>query len=102
MNIDELISVLAAIKAGEPIQYSPCGKRWSAAIGHGLQVAYMCSRIAEGWKFRPKPKPRELYVNEYPSGLSPLHVYTRGDADDDSSPTRIACHRFVQDLDYEG
>jgi len=88
MTIDEMIDVLQAAKRGETIQcrrklggdsWGDCLPLWSFDV----------------LEYRVKPKPQELWVNEFTGGIRSYHK-SRHDADAFKMPGRVRCVRFVE------
>jgi hypothetical protein len=53
----------------------------------------------EDCEYRIKRKPRTIWVNEYPAGLSDSHYNSKELADRGHALTRIACRKFVEVLE---
>jgi hypothetical protein len=85
----ELLPIITAFANGEEVQYKNTRGQWDIPDEYGL------SFIERPDYYRIAPKPRKVWVNEYPKGLT-LHCFiTREEADEaDVCKTRIACYEL--------
>jgi len=85
----ELLPIITAFANGEKIELRTTAKQWTSYEEFDFE--------SETTRYRIAPKPRKVWVNEYP-GYPANRCFcfheTKQQADEDAGSNRIACHEL--------
>jgi hypothetical protein len=84
-HVKELLPIIVAFANGEDVQFNN-GLGWKSS--NDLEF------ISASKNYRMAPKPRKVWVNEYPGNNTFYGYLTRQEADECADSSRIACHEI--------
>lgn len=96
MTHDEIIEIITAHRDKVPLQIQGSDAQWLDA---NIAINCILDSIGNGIDWRLKPKPREIWVNEYRTGLSANQFNSPDVAAkwaDVCGNTVISCRKFVE------